>query len=44
MQLNEINPTKTAMIVVDMQNDFVLSALPWKHPLHVRWCRSLLKP
>ena len=44
MQINEIDPAKTAMIVVDMQNDFVAVGAPWKRRLRVPWCRSSLKP
>jgi nicotinamidase-related amidase len=32
MQLNEIDPARTAMIVVDMQNDFVASGAPMETP------------
>jgi nicotinamidase-related amidase len=32
MQINEIDPTKTAMIVVDMQNDFVAERAPMETP------------
>ena len=32
MQINEINPGKTAMIVVDMQNDFVAPGAPMETP------------
>jgi nicotinamidase-related amidase len=32
MQINTINPTKTAMIVVDMQNDFVAAGAPIEAP------------
>jgi len=32
MQINEIDPARTAMIVVDMQNDFVASGAPMETP------------
>lgn len=32
MQINDINPAKTAMIVVDMQNDFVAAGAPMETP------------
>jgi biuret amidohydrolase len=32
MQINEIDPTKTAVIVVDMQNDFVADGAPMETP------------
>lgn len=32
MQINEIDPAKTAMIVVDMQNDFVAAGAPMETP------------
>jgi ureidoacrylate peracid hydrolase len=32
MQINQINPTRTAMIVVDMQNDFVAEGAPMETP------------
>jgi biuret amidohydrolase len=32
MQINEIDPARTAMIVVDMQNDFVGSGAPMETP------------
>jgi ureidoacrylate peracid hydrolase len=32
MQINQIDPSKTAMIVVDMQNDFVAAGAPMETP------------
>src|ERR1700760_1566047 len=32
MQVNTIDPAKTAMIVVDMQNDFVAAGAPMETP------------
>jgi ureidoacrylate peracid hydrolase len=32
MQINEIDPARTAMIVVDMQNDFVAAGAPMETP------------
>jgi biuret amidohydrolase len=32
MQINEIDPARTAMIVVDMQNDFVATGAPMETP------------
>ena len=32
MQINEIDPTRTAMIVVDMQNDIVAAGAPMETP------------
>jgi hypothetical protein len=32
MQVNAIDPAKTAMIVVDMQNDFVATGAPMETP------------
>lgn len=32
MQINKIDPAKTAMIVVDMQNDFVAYGAPMETP------------
>jgi len=32
MQINDIDPAKTAMIVVDMQNDFVAAGAPMETP------------
>src|ERR1700687_762046 len=32
MQINKIDPSKTAMIVVDMQNDFVAFGAPMETP------------
>jgi biuret amidohydrolase len=32
MQINKIDPSKTAMIVVDMQNDFVAAGAPMETP------------
>ena len=32
MQINDIDPAKTAMIVVDMQNDFVAAGAPMQTP------------
>jgi len=32
MQIDVINPKKTAMIVVDMQNDFVAAGAPLETP------------
>lgn len=32
MQINEIDPARTAMVVVDMQNDFVASGAPMETP------------
>jgi nicotinamidase-related amidase len=32
MQINAIDPAKTAMIVVDMQNDFVATGAPMETP------------
>lgn len=32
MQINDIDPTKTAVIVVDMQNDFVAAGAPMEVP------------
>ena len=32
MQVDAIDPTKTAMIVVDMQNDFVATGAPMETP------------
>jgi biuret amidohydrolase len=32
MQINDINPARTAMIVVDMQNDFVATGAPMETP------------
>ena len=32
MQINQIDPSKTAMIVVDMQNDFVATGAPMETP------------
>ena len=32
MQINDINPSKTAMIIVDMQNDFVAVGAPMETP------------
>ena len=31
-------PEKTAMIVVDMQNDFVQEGAPIEIPAHAPWC------
>jgi biuret amidohydrolase len=44
MQVDAIDPAKTAMIVVDMQNDFVAAGAPMEHPPRALWCRSLPKP
>ena len=44
MQIDAIDATKTAMIVVDMQNDFVAAGAPWKHLPHGPWYLSLSKP
>ena len=32
MQINDIDPARTAMIVVDMQNDFVAAGAPMETP------------
>jgi ureidoacrylate peracid hydrolase len=32
MEINEIDPARTAMIVVDMQNDFVAPGAPMETP------------
>jgi nicotinamidase-related amidase len=35
-----IIPEKTAMIVVDMQNDFVQEGAPSRSPAPAPWCRA----
>jgi nicotinamidase-related amidase len=42
--VDTIDPTKTAMIVVDMQNDFVASGAPIEVSAAALWCRSWRKP
>ena len=44
MQVDVIDPGKTAMIVVDMQTISWPLALRWKHLPLALWCRSLPKP
>jgi len=40
MQINAIDPAKTAMIVVDMQNDFVATGAPMEAPASISPTRS----
>jgi nicotinamidase-related amidase len=44
MLIDTIDPVKTAMIVVDMQNNFVASGAPIEYRLPAPWCRSSRKP
>jgi biuret amidohydrolase len=37
MQVNTIDPAKTAMIVVDMQNDFVATGAPMENTSCTRY-------
>jgi biuret amidohydrolase len=44
MQVDAIDPAKTAMIVVDMQNDFVAAGAPMETPAAHAMVPKLPKP